>query len=244
MTDSSDTFQRNGQRLVAFYDRPRNSSGDTRGVDLLPIADAQRYVLQGPAVSRLVYITHPSSEQRLVPFADYDEQLARDKLNEALRVVNCLGASHVIAKAMKGSVTSARGGAGASIGSLTIGGEKSARWDVAYEQDGTGGRAADPRPLMYPDEPGFEAACVAVLNNGASSVKIEIIRQSQFSVESELAAGLKKAGFQLGVTAEKNRYSVFVIEARFGPLAELPPDLGAVGEPLGHATSSWRRGRK
>lgn len=241
MTDSAERASRNGQRLVAFYDQPPTKPHDVRGVDLLPISEAHNYTMQGPAVVKLVYITHPSKERTLVPFADYDEQLVLDKLNEALRVVNCLGASHVVAKSVKGSSTTARGGVSGRF--VSAGGEKATHWDVAYEQKGKGGRAMDPRPLAYPDEPGFEAACVAVLSNGASSVKIEIIRQSQFSVDGELAVSLKKAGFQLGVAAEKTRYSVFLIEAAFGPvIAPSEPPLAASKAPEPPPTG-WRRSR-
>lgn len=218
---------RTGQRLISFYDQaPVQKS---QGVDQLPLSRSTDFDLQGsPPVVRLIYVTLPSNERKLVPFANYDEELARDKLNEALRVVMSLGASRVVAKAFRGSSRHIGGEAGLpkGIGKGRVFVDRAARVDITFQTEGSGGAPVDPRPLRYPDEPGFDAACDAVLKNGTQSLKIEITRQSQFSVESDIAVAFKKVGFRLGASAKKERSNQFVIEAEF---AGLRPNVGPAG---------------
>lgn len=215
---------REGQRLIAFYDERPAKGVAVHGVDQLPISEAQNFRVQGPAMVKVVYITHPSDDRNLVPFAEYDELLVRDKFNEALRIFNTLGASRVVAKAMRGDVSRAQGTVRAQGGRARFGAAKDSTWDVAYQSSGKGGPAADPRPLAYPQEPGFDAVCDAVLKNGAKTMKLEIVRHSQFSLDGELALGLRKAGFKLGLAGEKTRYGMFVIEATFGRDLSNVPD--------------------
>lgn len=228
MTDTSGQGGRRVQRFVAFFDRP-GKARDSCGVELLPLSDASQYAVNGPVAVDTVYVNLPSSDTRLVAFADYDEQVQQDKLNEALRIVNTLGASYVVAQAVRGSSRSVRAGARAPGGHASVGRRHDDRSDVKFEQRGTGGQPADPRPLLYPDEPGFEAACLNVLNNGGSYVKIEIQRQSQFSVRGDLAMSLQKAGFKLGASSEKSRSTELVIEAHFGANADPIPETAAQG---------------
>ncbi len=215
---------------------------DSQGVEQLPVSEARRFSLPGPVLVKMVYVTHPADESTLVPFAEYDETVMRDKLNEALRVVNELRASRVVAKAVRGDSSGGHAAAAKGLG-INFGGGKAAAWDVAYEQNGVGGPPRDPRPLLYPREPGLEAACVAVLNNGARDVRIEIVRQYQLTVEGDLAAGLKKVGFKLGVALDKSKHSVFVIEAKFEALPERPgrKDVPAQTAAARPEKSGWRR---
>lgn len=231
MTDTSGQVGRHVQRFVAFFDRP-GSTRDSCGVELLPLSEASLYAVNGPVVVDTVYVNLPSCDTRLVAFADYDEQVQQDKLNEALRIVNTLGASYVVAQAVRGSSRSVRASARTPGGHASAGRRYEDRSDVKFEQRGTGGRPADPRPLLYPDEPGFEAACLNVLNNGGSYVKIEIQRQSQFSVHGDLAVSLKRAGFKLGASSEKSRSTELVIEAHFGQKVDPMSEAAAQGEAL------------
>lgn len=87
---------------------------------------------------------------------------------------------------------------------------------VEVDQRGTGGTAIDPRPLRYPEEPGLEAACEAVLRLGAQHCTIKIEQTSQYGVDGELGIRLRKAGFGLGASAARTQTSVFTIDAVFG----------------------------
>lgn len=214
-------------RFVALFEKPPKSTADTAGVDLSPISAAQGFQLQGPAAVKLVYVTHPRNEDRLVPFAEYDEELARDKLNEALRIVNMLGASHVIARAERSSHASFK--ARAKAGPLRGGSaerKKSGESEFAYEGHRVGSPPRDPSHLLYPDEPGFHSAVYGALINGARSVRIEIRGLSVFTVSGDLGVSLKKVGFQLGATSETRQFNFFVIEAEFGSAVRLAPRGG------------------
>lgn len=216
MSEPAPEAQRSGQRLVSFYGLKPVKASDQLGVDQLPLRQASTFDLRGPAITQVVYVTHPSDERRLVPFADYEEELARDKLNEALRVFTALGASRIVATVNRDDETRGELRAGRGAVGFRIGGDKRSSWDVAFDHRGTGGTSRDPRPLRYPDEPGFDAACEGVLRLGGQRYKIDITRTSQYGVDGELAVRLKKAGFQLGVGGTRTQSNQFVIEAVFG----------------------------
>lgn len=210
--------ERSGQRLVAFYDEKPMKSAHI-GVEQLPLARASAFALGGPAVTRVVYVTHPRDEGRLLPFADYEEDIARDKLNEAIRVFTSLGASRIVATANRDvssrkELRAARGAVGAGVAHSS-----GSAYEVAFDHRGTGGAPIDPRPLLYPDEPGFAAACEGVLRLGGRRYKIEIFRTSQYGLDGELALRLKSAGFTLGIGGARSTSNRFVIEAVFGPNA-------------------------
>lgn len=206
---------RDGQRLVAFYGGPLPRSPNGVGVDLVPIARAGEFVLTGPAVAHQVYVTHPRNDRQLILFADYDEELARDKLNEALRVFTKLGAARIVATSRRQEVRRAEGRFGPPQVRVGVARQKDATWTLALDQRGTGGSPVDPRPLRYRDEPGFDAVCEGVLRLGVQRGRIEITRSSQFDVDGELAAQLRKAKFQLGFGAKRSQITEFVIEAAF-----------------------------
>lgn len=213
------------QRYVIFGPESLRPKADEAGAELMPLAAAAAFEVQGgPAAVRTIYITHPASPGALVPFAEYDEKLAQDKLNEALRIFNTLGASHIITKAYRGRSKSVAARAEAGVkGAIQL--KRETSYDVAYEQIGTGGPASDPRPIAYPQEPGFEAACQAVLSNGARSTKIEITKESQFSITGTLGKRFKKFGFELGIEIASEEVRTFVVEATFGPLPKSDPPI-------------------
>jgi hypothetical protein len=231
--------ERTGQRLVTFYDAKPVKAGDQPGVEQLPLVRASNFDLRGPAVTRVVYVTHPSDERRLVPFADYDEELARDRLNEALRVFTELGASRIVATSNRSDTTRAELRAGKRSVGMHLRGDAMSSWTVAFDHRGTGAPPRDPRPLRYPDEPGVEAACEGVLRLGGQRYKIEIERSTQYGADGELGVRLKKAGFKLGVSGTRTQSNLFVIEAVFGP--EAVAELDAVVEAASHDEPSEAR---
>ncbi len=249
MSDSADgTVERTGQRLVAFYEPKPARSGDQAGVEQLPLLRASTFDIRGPAVTRVVYVTHPSDERRLVPFADYDEELARDRLNEALRVFTELGASRIVATSNRADVTRAEVHAGKRSVGMRIRGDRKSSWTVAFDHRGTGAPPRDPRPLRYPEEPGVEAACEGVLRLGGQRYKIEIERSTQYGADGELGVRLKKAGFSLGVSGARTQSNLFVIEAVFGreAVAELDAVVEAASQddPSEARVTRWLRGRR
>jgi hypothetical protein len=238
--------ERTGQRLVAFYDARPVRRGDRTGVEQLPLSRASSFELRGPAVARVVYVTHPSDERRLVPFADYDEELARDRLIEALRVFTELGASRIVATSNRSDRSRVGINAGKGVAGLHVAGTHKSSWTVAFDHRGTGAAPRDPRPLRYPDEPGVEAACEGVLRLGGQRYKIEIERTTQYGADGELGVRLKRAGFKLGVSGSRTQSNLFVIEAVFGPEAvtELDPVVEAASQDQPHDGRPARRLRR
>lgn len=203
------------QRMVVFGDvLPRKAR--TLGLDLLPIDQSAKFEIQdGTALANVVYVSHPVRKDVLVAFADYDEQVARDKLQEALRVLNSLGAAEVVAREERTEQSTKSLSLPIARAKIGVNRRATIKRKVAYEQRGTGSSPVDPRPLRYPGEPGFESACDAVLVNGAKTIRIEIIRESQFSLEGEIAVALKKAGLNLGASTRKSELRTFLVEAAF-----------------------------
>ena len=216
-------------QLVSFYE---NEPLKVRNLSVLqmPLEDAEAYKFGNePTVARVVYVRHPRTAGRLIPFGQYDDLIMMDKFNEALRIVQTLGAFRVVTQTYKGDISKLRGGAAAGAARAGIEITKSGSREVTFEQLGTGGPPEDPAPILWPDEPGFEAARRAVLMNGSHQVSITIESRSAFRLDSDIAYGLKKAGFKLGVGSERAQLQMLRLIAHFPQDGQIP-DLGQIEE--------------
>ena len=214
-----------GRQLVSFFqDAPRKP--DSLGIELLPIDQASRFVLPGPVVVGIVYVRHPIDNRELIAFADYDEKLAQDRYNEALRVFTKLGAARIVAASRRQTSKQVGGRLGLRRISADLMADKDATWSLTFDQEGVGGVPVDPRPLRFRDEPMLDAVCDGVLNLGVKKGRIQITRSSTLGVDGELGLRLQKAGFNLGVSGTKATVTEFVIEAAF--TADAAKDLDAV----------------
>lgn len=217
---------RTGSQLVSFYqDQPKTLS-NSLGVELLPIANANGFLLPGPAVVGIVYVRHPIDERELIAFADYDEKLAQDRYKETLRVFTKLGAARIVATSRRETLRRASGRLGIRRIAVDVWAGTDAKWSLAFDQEGEGGVPVDPRPLRFSDEPMLDAVCEGVLKLGVRKGRIQITRSSTLGVDGELALRLKKQGFKLGVSGTKVVVTEFVIEAAFTP--EASKDLDKV----------------
>lgn len=221
------------QEMVVFYkDEPLKIKQDP-GVAQIPLVDAQLYTFESgtPAV-RTVYVPHPTVEKRLVQFAQYDDLLMKAKFEEALRIIQTLGAAKVHSTTVRRRTTRVglRVGPKGIVGALQ--GRGSASSEIAFEQDGTGGPPSDPAPLRFPQEPGFEPARRAVLFGGAGHVTISIENKAGLSLQGDIAGRLKKAGLDLGVAADREHVQLYRLEAFFPgyvrPVAE--PDAASTAD--------------
>jgi len=215
-----------GRQLISFFQEPPKRSSNSLGVELLPIEQANGFALPGPAVVGIVYVRHPIDHRELIPFADYDEKLAQDRYNEALRVFTQLGAARIVAASRRQTTKQVVGRLGIRRLGADVGVGKDATWSLTFDQEGDGGVPTDPRPLRFRDEPMLDAVCDGVLNLGVRKGRIQITRSSTLGVDGELGLRLKKAGFKLGVSGTKATVTEFVIEAAF--TADAAKDLDAV----------------
>lgn len=203
--------------LVAFYagDAPKHSTAT--GVEQMPLKRSTEFRFpRGPMAAELVYVKYALEPSVLIPFGMFDEFVLQEKFNEALRIVTALGASHVVSQ----SVLSDSREVGAEVGARGIGGLRGAsrreqRTELNLNYTGTGGPPMDPRPLKWPGEPGFESAITAVMHNGATKVDIRVTSDMGYSIDTDVASNLKKAGFTLGGGYRKARTISYVLEASF-----------------------------
>ena len=202
---------------------------DTKGVNVLPIAQAQHFDVHAP-ITNHVYVCHPADPRRLYLFSEYDEKVLVDIFNEGLRITQSLGACHV--ESWTSRTSGKEGGARVKsplakppgvVVSADMNFERSKDWEVVFTTTGQGAPPMDPRPLRFPDYPGFDATCESVLRNGASKSQLTIQQQAKFLLSGEIAATLKGAGFKLGTSAESIRQSVYVIRAEYPKRAEGTP---------------------
>lgn len=233
----TDTANNAANHLVAFFEEQPKKPSKSVGVELLPLGQSRDFLMPGPPLVNVVYVRHPINERELIPFAGYDEKLARDRYEEALRVFTKLGAARIVATShsqttKQGSAT--LGGKGLSLG---FGGHKGAAWSLAADLEGEGAPPIDPRPLRFHDIAGLDSVCEGVLNNGWRKSNITITQSSSLGVDGEVAGVLRKAGFKLGMSGGKARVTEFVIEAAFTPEAAKALDATVAATESG---STWR----
>lgn len=228
-----------GNQLVSFFHEApnRRSSSNSLGVELLPIESAASFELQGPTVAGIVYVRHPLNSNELIAFADYDERLAQDRYEEALRVFTSLGAARIVATSHRQTTRRLAGRLSLLRHDTSFVQTKDAAWSLAFNQEGDGGPAVDPRPLRFRDVPGLEQVCEGVLHCGWKKGRIQITKSAKLGVDGDLAIKLKRAGFRLGVSGSKVMVTEFVIEAAFTPEASRDLDaLVATTEPAATST--------
>ena len=240
-------------QLISFYDSdPIKAKGAS--VVQLPLERADEFTFGNePTIAKVVYVRHPRIESRVVPYGQYDSLVMTDKFNEALRIVQTLGAHTVVTRSFRGDLSRLALKGKLPQGSASTELSKSTREEIAFEQLGTGGAPMDPGDSVYPHEAGFEAARRAVLLNGARHVAINIESQSAFRVDSDIATLLRKAGFSLGATAERAQVRLLRLDAYFPekgklhvpdeqqlmPLVEPRPPLDPDG-PAAPGRRAWR----
>lgn len=204
-------------QLVAYYDEsPVQSKGQVE-IHQSPISSAAGMrSVEGAVRTSLVYVQIASEAGPfLVPFGEYDDWSLRDRYNEAIRIMNTLGASAITCETY-GEIT-ARRGVRAKVfgrgGELTQ--ERIENSGFDFRHSGAGSAPRDPRPLRWPDEPGFSAAVSSVLENGATEVVINIRSNRTYAIDGALGVELKKIGFELGGHAQNSGATSLHIRASF-----------------------------
>jgi hypothetical protein len=224
----ADNTTRAENQLVSFLPETTKKlpKAQALGIELLSMAEVNNFSVQGPAVAGIVYVRHPRDHHELIAFAEYDERMARDRYEEALRVFTSLGAARIVAKSHQQTIKNVGGWFWAKDSGFTIDVAKGAAWSLAFDQEGNGCAPVDPRPLRFRDIAGLEQVCEGVLHNGWKKGRIQITQSASLGVDGSLAGKLKSAGFQLGLSGTKVKVTQFVIEAAFTP--EVSKDLDAL----------------
>ena len=203
--------------LVAYFDESPRKTSRSLEVQQLPISQAHGLrSVDGPARPDLVYVVvYAEIGPFLVPFGEYDDWALRDKYNEAIRIMNTLGAAEIVCETFGETVVKrgVRARFKAANGEFSAKRIENSGFD--FRHTGTGGEARDPRPLRWPDEPGFAAAVSSVLDNGATEVVINIRSNKNFAVDGSLGVQLKNIGFDLGGVASTKGEVTLHIKATF-----------------------------
>ena len=225
MTTNTQTTQDqplvDGRRPVTFYAGPEKPSNEWLGVQILPISKAHAFRMDAPAVPKTVFLSHPHDHMRLVPFAEYESVLSREKLAEGMRIVTDLGASTIVTKVLKGYMSKDKFFAGAGPFSFDLTTQAQAVWETTMEIEGAGCAPRDPGPTIFPEEPGFEALRCQVLMNGARKIRLEIQSHTSNGMGGELAGRLMDVGLKLGGTRERYQCNYFLLEAEFPEIQPL-----------------------
>lgn len=207
-------------QLVAYFDeKPVELKGQVEiRQSPISLAAGSRSV-EGAIRTSLVYVQVPSEAGPfLVPFGEYDDWSLRDRYNEAIRIMNTLGASAITCETF-GEASTRRGlrakvrGRGGELAQKRI---ENSGFDFRHQ--GAGSAPRDPRPLRWADEPGFAAAVSSVLDNGATEVVINIRSNRTYAIDGYLGLDLKKAGLDLGGGAERSGATSLHIRASFPPV--------------------------
>lgn len=208
---------------VAYFDK-EPIDVKAKGVDILqlPISSAEGSRSVDRMIhTSLVYIQLPNEMGPfLVPFGEYDEWSLRDRYNEALRIMNTLGAAEIRCETFH-EVAKKGGGhldvhwPGHHEADVELVQEKVANSDFDFKHRGAGAAPRDPRPLRWPDEPGFTAAVMAVLEASAYEVEFNIRSESTHAVDGTLAAKFNGCGFALGGGTERSGTTTLHMRATF-----------------------------
>jgi len=204
-------------QLVAFYDEnPVQLKGQVEIQQSRISSAVGARSAEGAIRTSLVYVHVPSEAGPfLVPFGEYDDWSLRDRYNEAIRIMNTLGASAITCETYR-EVTVRRGlrakvrGKGAELTQQRI---QNSGFD--FRHVGTGSAPRDPSPLRWRDEPGFSAAVSSVLENGATELDINIRSNRTHAIDGALGLELKKAGLDLGGGTQRSSATSLHISASF-----------------------------
>ena len=204
-------------QLVAYYEEnPVELKGHVE-IQQSPISSAAgSRSVEGAIRAALVYVRVPSEAGPfLVPFGEYDDWSLRDRYNEAIRIMNTLGASAITCEtygevAVKRGVRARLLGKGGELTQQRI---ENSGFD--FRHNGAGSAPRDPRPLRWPDEPGFSAAVSSVLENGATEVVINIKSNRTHAIDGALGLELKKVGLDLGGLTQRSGATSLHIGASF-----------------------------
>jgi hypothetical protein len=204
-------------QLVAYYDEnPVKLKGQVEIHQSPILSAAGSRSAEGAILTSLVYVRVPSEAGPfLVPFGEYDDWSLRDRYNEAIRIMNTLGASAIDIETY-GEVVVRRGVRAKVLGrggELTQQRIENSGFD--FRHNGAGSAPRDPRPLRWPDEPGFSAAVSSVLENGATEVVINIRSNRTHAIDGALGVELKKIGFDLGGLTQHSGATSLHIRASF-----------------------------
>lgn len=204
-------------QLVAYYDKDEVDLKGKVEIHQSPMSSiSSARSVEGVIRPGLVYVGVPSEAGLfLVPFGEYDDWSLRDRYNEAIRIMNTLGASTITCETYGERAVRRRFGVRVRGRGAGVAQQRIENSGFDFHHDGAGSAPRDPRPLRWQDEPGFSAAVSSVLENGATDVVINIRSNRTYAIDGTLGGQLKKLGFDLGGGTEHSGATSLHIRASF-----------------------------
>lgn len=160
----------------------------------------------GHPVIGTVYAAHPCDDNRFFPVASFHSAIFQDKVNEAERLLACLGATHIEIEHVKGWDRNFTATAAAQVNGVDVGAEggrsSSTSSNLMYEADYDN----DDAPFVpddlhwYPHEQMWQTIVESRLKRGMRSFSFAISNEEDHNINAGLKAKLEKGGFEIGGT--------------------------------------------
>lgn len=169
----------------------------------------------GPVRPGVVHVVAPRSPQPvLVPFASFDAWSLRDRFNETVRALTVLGAASLTSRAY-GTAPERTGLLARTAGRRPLTAPLLTSSGFEFAHSGRRRRPQDPRPLVWPEEPGLAAAVENVLAGATGTIEVTLVRHFDHSPDSELGIDLRSLGFELGPVSPSSEVARVVVTATF-----------------------------
>jgi hypothetical protein len=184
------------------------------------IADLQLPL--GHPLFETVYVGHPARPAAYYPIADFHQRAFEHKFSEALRLVTSLGATSIKVSAVQGWGREFSAGLRVDLPTAdTVGAngasQESRNREFLYsaELDGSAKPVVPPDLVWFPHEDAWQEVTRQRIEHGLRSFELQVTYKDDFSVTSELAAGLSKAKFKLGGKFQRQQSTIWAIAGKF-----------------------------
>lgn len=183
------------------------ASAELPMISRLSLTDAKAYKMPaGHPVIGTVYAVHPCDDNRFYPVASFHSAVFQDKVNEAERLLACLGATRIEIEHVKGWDRNFTANAAAQVNGVDVSAEggrsSSSSSNLMYEADYDN----DDAPFVpddlhwYPHEQMWQTIVESRFKRGMRSFSLAISNEEDHNINAGLTAKLEKGGFQIGGT--------------------------------------------
>lgn len=196
-----------------------------KNVGVLPIErnDASLFKLPpGHPGRRILYVGHPMEPRTYIPFADFHRFTFEHKFSEAWSLLMHLGARKIRLTVDNGWGMDFLSHLDvAATSSLKAGLRKSTQQKSStsllceVELPGNNEPRLPENLAWFPHEPTWQSAAEGRMKFGMAKVRLNLTYRDDFGVDAQLAAKVKKVGFELGGVFQKCEATSWAIEGEF-----------------------------
>jgi hypothetical protein len=196
-----------------------------RGINVLTIGNSEASTLTFPPGhprSNVLYIGHPAKPHVYYTAAQFHRVTFEHKFSEAIRILMCLGATHIKVEFIRGwkrdfaaQLSVPLGPAPAASVSASVGTQS--RENLLFEATLCSNRlAALPDDLIwYAHEPTWQNIADGRLNHGLMDFSLTVSYEDDFGINLGLTASAQRAGMELGGKFEDHQNTVWQVVGKF-----------------------------